>query len=571
MVSDFSVAHAFPGPGVTLLDPASGPGTFLEHASRIAGNRYSMIGLDCMLPAVALANARLSLAACDTRVAFGNYLGNSVAPFLENNISAGSILVILGNPPYSVSSSNKNDHIDRLMLDYKRDLKERNMQPLSDDYIKFIRFSQYLVEKNGRGIVAFVINNSFIYKVIHRVMRASLLRAFNKIIIINLHGNSNIVEKGPDGHADESVFDIKVGTSLVFLIRSETQVKDCNVLYHDLFGARKHKLAFLEGMRLDGVPFTPLAPVAPHYFMVPQDTRHEDEFQSYMSLKEIFVESVIGVKTHRDAFIVDFSPQGIKYKLEDIVGDISDDDFKRKYRLKDAVSLIKKYRASIKAEGIIEEKVVPYLYRPFDTRVIYYSPSVITRDRARVMRNMILENVALITTRLLSTNEFNHCLVTAIMGDIGVLSSRTSESAYFFPLHLIRDASSGGNARNLQPNFTQEFNAFFGYTYHGLELEPTQVLGYIYAILHSEKYRARFAESLKHDFPRIPFIKDAAGFNAISRLGCQLVDVHLSRAGHGREIPIHVHDPGVPVHVQNPRHERESKRLYVNKVDYLAG
>ena len=100
------------------------------------------------------------------------------------------VMVVLGNPPYSVSSNNKSPWIEKLTADYKKDLNERNIQPLSDDYIKFIRFGQHFIEKTGEGILAYISNNSFIDGIIHRKMREELMKTFDKIYILDLHGNA---------------------------------------------------------------------------------------------------------------------------------------------------------------------------------------------------------------------------------------------------------------------------------------------------------------------------------------------------------------------------------------------
>ncbi len=571
LVADFSIARGIKSPDVFLLDPATGSGEFFQSAVLAGDCKCTMAGLDCIIPAAVLARARLSVARKKANVTFGNFFHDSTKEFLKNNLKDDSILVIMGNPPYSVSSSNKNVHIEQLMRDYKKDLKEKNMQPLSDDYIKFLRLAQHLVEQNKRGIVGFVINNSFIYKVIYRVMRTSLLKCFNKIYIINLHGNSNIMEMGPRGDADESVFDIKVGTAIVLLVRSIAGPTSCDVLHHDVFGTREHKLSALATMQLGAVPFTRLVPVPPYHFMVPRDTTHEQEFQSFVSLNEIFAEFIIGVKTHRDAFVVELARQRLKDKLLDAIGPMSDADFKEKYCLKDGIELVKKYRTRMKAEGLADEKIIPYLYRPFDYRFVYYSPSIITRDRARVMRHMVPGNVALITTRLLSTGEFNHCLVTPVPGDIGVLSSRTSESAYFFPLHAI---AGGGKTRSegktMHPNFLPAFIKFLDATYPGEAIQPITVLGYVYAMLHSRKYRARFSEYLKHDFPRVPFVRDRDGFLRIATLGCTLVNLHLSRLAPNYALA-GSSEPRPSIHVRNPRYDPASNRLYVNGTDHVDG
>lgn len=128
-------------------------------------------------------------------------------------------MVMIGNPPYSVSSNNSGTWITDLMNDYKKDLNERNIQPLSDDYIKFIRLGQYYVQKNGSGILAYISNNSFIDGLIHRQMRKSLLETFDKIYILDLHGNTRKKETCKDGSKDENVFDIMQGVSINIFVK----------------------------------------------------------------------------------------------------------------------------------------------------------------------------------------------------------------------------------------------------------------------------------------------------------------------------------------------------------------
>ncbi len=130
------------------------------------------------------------------------------------------ILVILGNPPYSVSSENKSDFIEDLMEDYKEDVRhERNIQPLSDDYIKFIRFDHFKIEQAGMGIIGIISNNSYLSGIIHRGIRRKLLETFDEIYILNLHGSSRIGEKTPKGGKDENVFDIQQGVAIALFVK----------------------------------------------------------------------------------------------------------------------------------------------------------------------------------------------------------------------------------------------------------------------------------------------------------------------------------------------------------------
>lgn len=134
------------------------------------------------------------------------------------------ILVIFGNPPYSVSSSNiikAGSDFHKLYDSYKENVRkeERNIQPLSDDYIKFIAFAHWKIKQTGQGIIGMITNNSYLDGLIHRDMRKRLLDDFDEIYVLNLHGNSKRKEKTPSGGKDENVFDIQQGVSIVLMVK----------------------------------------------------------------------------------------------------------------------------------------------------------------------------------------------------------------------------------------------------------------------------------------------------------------------------------------------------------------
>jgi predicted helicase len=232
---------------VQVLDPATGTGTFLsEIIQHVKENFYGggwsryvedeliprLHGFEIVMASYAMAHLKLDLLlkltgyTPQSQQRFGVYLTNSLeehhkeadtlfASFLAEESQQADrikketpVMVVVGNPPYAVSSSNKSEWIQNLIADYKKDLNERNIQPLSDDYIKFIRYGQHYIDKNGEGILAYISNNSFIDGIIHRQMRKSLLGSFDTIYILDLHGNSKKKETAPDGSRDENVFDI---------------------------------------------------------------------------------------------------------------------------------------------------------------------------------------------------------------------------------------------------------------------------------------------------------------------------------------------------------------------------
>ena len=166
------------------------------------------------------------------------------------------ILVILGNPPYSGHSANKNDWTEKLLKEdvdgaasyYKVDgepLGEKNPKWLQNDYVKFLRFAQWKIHKAGQGIVGMITDHSYLNNPTFRGMRQSLMNTFNEIYIIDLHGNSLKKETTPNGGKDENVFDIQQGTAIAIFVKTKNN-KGCKVYHQNLFGLREEKYDWLK-------------------------------------------------------------------------------------------------------------------------------------------------------------------------------------------------------------------------------------------------------------------------------------------------------------------------------------
>ena len=248
---------------VQIFDPAAGTGTFLAEVIKLIHQKFEgqqgiwnnyvethllprLNGFELLMASYAMAHLKLDLLLTETgykptkdqrfRVFLTNSLeeyhpdtGTLFANWLSTEANEANhikrdtpVMVVMGNPPYSVSSSNKSEWIEKLTSDYKKDLNEKNIQPLSDDYIKFIRFGQHFIEKNGSGILAYISNNSFIDGIIHRKMREELMKTFDKIYILDLHGNAKKKEVCSDGSADQNVFDIMQGVSINIFVKKQS-------------------------------------------------------------------------------------------------------------------------------------------------------------------------------------------------------------------------------------------------------------------------------------------------------------------------------------------------------------
>ena len=483
------------------------------------------------------------------------------------------ILVVLGNPPYSVSSENKSDFIEGLMNDYKEDVRaERNIQPLSDDYIKFIRFAHWKIDQAGKGILGFITNNSYLSGVIHRGMRRRLLETFDEIYILNLHGSSRIGEKTPEGSKDENVFDIQQGVTIALYIKLTEPLKEKRIYYTDLWGLRNEKYEYLLKNDIGTTRWQELKPIAPYYFFVPKDFTLQEEYGQFWKVTEIFREWSSGISTRRDHFMVGFEKEDLMNRLRILTGNLPDELISQALNLNDTpywkISSIREKIKQVK----YQDKVSRYSFRAFDKRFIFYLPDIIERGDARysLMKHLFAkDNIALTTTRKISQTQSVSVFICSSIGDVHFISDRT----YFFPLYLYPDQTEGllfakdevERTSNLTDKFLQAIRESLG-----SEPTPEEIFYYIYAVLYSPTYRKRYEEFLKIDFPRIPMPADYESFKALSNLGRELIDLHLLKHHALDETWI-----GFPQSdsnkVEKVYYDENTRRVYLNKEQYFEG
>ncbi len=569
---------------VQILDPATGTGTFLAEVIRQIHEKFipmqgmwssyveqhllpRLHGFEILMASYAMAHLKLDLILKETGYqAINNerlkiYLTNSLeephpdsgtlfASWLSQEASEANevkrdvpVMVVLGNPPYSVSSSNKGEWITELCKVYKEGLKERNIQPLSDDYIKFIRYGQHFIDKNKEGILAYISNNSFIDGIIHRQMRKSLLETFDKIYIIDLHGNSRKNEVCPDGSKDENVFDIQQGVSINLFIKNNKKKKGqlAEVYHYDLYGKRENKYNFLTEQNLDSIKFNLLKCEKNNYFFVPKDFNAQSDYDKGFKIDELFILNASGIKTQRDDASITFNENEANILRDDFIN-MTREELVNKYGFKD----VRDWNIALAQKDIRNNPIIckRLLYRPFDIRTINYTgitKGVMGYPRYNVMKHFILgKNVGLIISRMvLGGWKWNDIQITDSIADLGVMASRVSNTAPIFPLYLYNDDTTqksffGASRKpNLNMDIIRIIEKQLGlvFTPEKQKTEntfaPIDVLDYIYAVLHSPKYRETYKEFLKIDFPRVPYPTDKAKFWKLVDLGSQIREIHL--------------------------------------------
>lgn len=564
---------------VQMLDPAIGTGTFLaEVVKHIYNTKFAAMqgawsgyveehliprlnGFEILMASYAMAHLKLDMLLAETGFLakkdqrFNIFLTNSLeehhpdtgtlfSSWLSTEANEANfvkrdtpVMVVMGNPPYSVSSSNKGKWIQDLIRDYKKDLNEKKLN-LDDDYIKFIRYGQYFIEKNGEGILAYISNNSFIYGVTHRQMRKCLLDSFDKIYILDLHGNSNRRETAPDGSEDENVFDIMQGVSINIFVKHAGQSSDLAEVYHlDIFGKRQEKYALLQDDTLVSLPWSRLNCREPYYFFEPKDFQLKEKYESGFSTSELFKMYSTGIETKCDDIAIQFS----KEDINDVVSyfkTLNEDDLKRKFNRENSSG----WNYSDAKRDLVKNKaeILPISYRPFDIRHTCYtgfSGGFMGRPRSDVMSNLVNKNISLISAR--SNRNFAHTyFISNSLTDKSIASSL--DNNYVFPLYLYpkdTDQQSLGNNNERKPNLNSEIvdkiaaelrlNFVNEKEEKTSTLAPIDLLDYIYAALYSSKYRETYKEFLKIDFPRIPYPKDSDTFWRLVQLGGQLRQIHL--------------------------------------------
>jgi hypothetical protein len=561
---------------VQILDPAAGTGTFLAEVIEQIYQKYpgqegiwnSLVrdvliprihGFEILMAPYVIAHLKLDMLLkglgfqATAKDHLGVFLTNSLEPAdpitehlfgaewlakeaREANVIKRDfpIMVVLGNPPYSnFGQSNRGKWIEELIAVYKEGVDEKKIN-LDDDYIKFLRFSENLIERNERGIVGMITNNSFLEGLTHRQMRLHLLKTFDLIHIVNLHGDVKKKEQALDGSADENVFDIQQGVCIVIMVKSSPHsAKLSDIYYADIYGSRVEKYHLLWQKDLNELDFTALKPEAPEYYFVPFDLSLKDEYEQGFQLSKVFHTYSSGIQTKKDGFLVSRDHAELAKRLQDLQS-LPAEQVRTTYNLGKDTSGWSVERAKIDAMTN-SPSIIEIQYRPLDFRFCMYtarSGGLLGRPRAEVSSQFLqAKNVGLIFNRKVANQKFTHvgisrvpiCHGTFYLGNVG--------QDYLAPAFRLNDHRELGRIdetiSNLEPDFVGSFEAMTGLSHDDrITSEATfstlQIIDYVLALLSSPKYREKYAGLLKRDFPWVPYPQSAEKFRTICKLGERL-------------------------------------------------
>ncbi|EAK1928296.1 DNA methyltransferase [Campylobacter jejuni] len=543
-------------------------------------------------------------------------------------IKEEQILIITGNPPYSGASSNKGLYEDEIKISYglepskanlskeqkeyinlyfqektKQNTKtfkaiyekhklenEKNTKWLLDDYVKFIRFAQSKIDSQESGIFAFISNNSFLDNPTFRGMRYSLMQSFDKIYILNLHGDVNKKEKAPDGSKDDNVFDIKQGVSINIFIKQNSKAKNTNIYYHDLYGKRKDKYEFLYENDLNSIKWTLVKNNEPFYLFLPQNNDLLEEYNKGVSVKDMFMLSGVGICSKRDNIVFHNNKENLMQLLKDLNTKTKDELYKiydigedsRDWKLDSAIKAVNKNCDNL------ENFIKKCHYRPFDKKWTFYienSKAFMAYPVYDIFEHFLEnENIGLNVSRQSKLNGgWQYAFITNSLVDLSLMGGGNTGAGYIFPLYLYPTIRSKKFLKKENPNFNEEnftskienfkesFRTFIDELYKE-KFSPEDILGYIYAVLFHKIYREKYLDFLKIDFPKIPFTKDKNTFKNLSKLGLKLINLHLLK---NDELDFNVGEAlfkdikNKNFKIQKIKYNKDVKELFINESLYF--
>ncbi len=632
-----------------ILDPATGTGTFLaqtirhiaKHVKKSAPANWSsyvdtdllprLHGFEFMMAPYAMSYLKLDMVLAELNYTPTKNRPDRMSIYLTNSLSEASkdianldfsnwlaeeaqgaadiknnqpIMCVIGNPPYLAASKNKDPWILKLLEDYKKEpnsgklLDERNPKWINDDYVKFIRLAQHMVEKNGEGVVGMITNHSYLDNATFRGMRWHLMKSFDEIYILDLQGDITKNKTAPDRKDDKNVFDITKGVSIIIAWKTKqakgTEKPLAQVFRGDLLGTRRKKFKALHAESLDSDLFQKLAPRAPDYFFKPVDYELKIEYNKSFKITKLFDAPAdmmegeddlksqkikpnksknthnysVGIVTGGDSFVIAENKTKLHQRLDDFLKtDKSESDIQEYYGLgKNYAKRLFNNKAKLK---INEDNFIPIDYRPFDTRVIYSDDLLIERSRKKIMHHFSKYGNLGILVKRQCKQDFSYVFITDKITESCVFESAYANNTVL-PLYLYPDDNDLDRTIriNMDPIIRKDIEDAATDSKHGTPDEYA-IFDYIYGVLHAPEYRTRYAEFLKEDFPRIPYPKDSAEFWYLSSIGTKLRKLHLMP----KDIDISAYTFGgkdiTPI-VESPYFDNEGNgRVWINKSQFF--
>ena len=488
------------------------------------------------------------------------------------------VLVILGNPPYNGFAGMAVDEERELSRAYRttRRVRRPEGQGLNDLYVRFFRMAERrIVEKTGQGVVCFISNYSWLDGLSFTGMRERYLEAFDAVRIDNLNGDKYRTGKiAPDGSPDPSIFStredpvgIQVGTAIATLVRRADHAPAANVEFRNLWGqAKREELLDTAQAEPDELydSFEPLLPLGLPFAR----TAVSPDWFDWPALPDLFPKSFPGVKTNRDAFLVDIDIDRLKERVADYFDrDLSHGEIARRYpnAMKNTTTVRLSARAIRNAlltrGGPTGVGFLRYTYRPFDNRWLYYeeNPGLVAYPSVNYRVHVFNSNLWL-TIPQKQRRYWSPPPVTSIIGDINHMDG----SAAYVPTWLHEDGlGTDEDGSRHRPNLSSAARRYLDALGMGVE----DLFHHVLAVLHDPAYRQANAGALRMEWPRIPL----PGWPNCDSAGAS--DDLAASAARGRELA-RLLDPETPVPRRHhrraaPRDRRHRRALHHRRQQHV--
>jgi hypothetical protein len=552
-------------PFVQILDPATGTATFLvevidiiyrtlsakwkqqrftEAEQHAAWNNYvprhllpRLHAFELMMAPYAIAHMKVGLKLAETGYQFGPeerariYLTNALekmddkqarligldalaqeAEAVDKIKKMKRFTVIVGNPPYANYSANLSLDARRIVDKYRKFLgapiRERNQlqfeRNIQDDFVKFISIAQDIIGASGVGVFGYITNGTMLASTSLRGMREDLTRQFNRLFELNLHGGGNEIIAGSED--DENVFDIVQSVAIHVYVHSKSGGAS-EVNYADLLGRRPLKYAALSSHSVTDTEWRKVKPDVENCSFTPQD---ESGGELGRRLDSAFVKFGAGIKTNQDAVVISF----------------------------DDASLLKAVRevdSKLASAKRAEDNIYSLLYRPFDVRRIFYHEDVIASRSFPTMKHIIAgPNIGFVCSSTWTTPDRFSVGVSRLM--VEMKTGTHDRGTTLFPLYRY-ESLLGGKAEkvhNLTPKFVNEWCSATGTKFVPIgrgdgeqTTGPEDVLYWLFGLFYSPEYRRRYRAALSRGFPIALLTSNLELVRALTRLGSELVALHL--------------------------------------------
>jgi predicted helicase len=604
--------------GVKILDPATGTGNFIVNILRRMNRRdlkrkyrEELFANEIMLLPYYIASLNIEHAYYDLTGEYEPFEGicfadtldlaesQQLSLFAEENTERvqrqkdAEITVIIGNPPYNVGQQSESDNnknrkyqvVDQhLRQSYVKDSKATLRTQLYDPYVRFFRWATDRLQ--GRdGVVAYVSNNSFVHKAVFDGMRKHLLQDFTQIYHLDLHGN---VRENPKlSGTTHNVFGIQVGVGITIAVRnSQSASRSLSYVRVPETWTKVEKLSFLSNSKsIVGIEWDELQPENNAWLT---DGLQAD-FVSFLSIgskeaklsrnvetQTIFRTFSAGVSTQRDSVVYDFDRSKLIDRIEQSIDDYNSEVSRwvRSGRPKDVDTFVRyekvKWSRNLKRELQLERYIAyntrlirKSLYRPFTHMWLYFDPVLI--DEQGTVGTFFPNPTAEAENGAILLKIGAEVPLFAMM--LRTIPDRLPQSgSQCFPLYTYSEDGS-----NRRENITDWALKQFQEQY-GPQVTKRDIFYYVYAVLHSPQYRERYAENLKRELPRIPFVAKEA-FQSFVDTGARLADLHLNYE-QAKEYPLQwIENKDVPFswRVTKMQLSKDKTQIKVNESLTLAG